>query len=311
MAGRTLRADLFMMAAAVIWGGAFVAQRAGMEHMGPLTFNGVRFALGALTLLPVVGWVQARAAADPDRMSVPWGGALAGTVLFGAATLQQVGLVYTTAGKAGFITGLYVILVPLLGLFLGHRCGAGVWVGAGLATAGLYLLSVTQALSFAPGDLWVLAGAFLWACHVLVLGWLSPRMDSLRLACVQFTVCAGLSLMGAGFTEVLTLDGLQEAAIPILYGGALSVGVAYTLQVVGQRHAPPAHAAIILSMEAVFAALAGWALLGESMTGRSRWGCLLMLSGILAAQLGPSPEGPATPAIRKEDACGQRPRRVQ
>jgi drug/metabolite transporter (DMT)-like permease len=214
-----------------------------------------------------------------------WGGALAGLVLFIAATLQQVGLVYTTAGKAGFITGLYVIIVPLLGLFWGHRPGWGGWVGACLATAGLYLLSVTKVMTFAPGDLWELAGAFFWAVHVLLLSWLSPRMNGIKLACAQYAVCALLSLIGAGFAEEITLDGLRGALMAILYGGVISVGVAYTLQVIAQRDAPPIHAAIILSLEAVFAALAGWLVLDEVLSPRGLIGCILMFSGMLTALL--------------------------
>lgn len=281
------------MVAAIIWGSAFVAQRVGMNYVGPLTFNGVRFALGAMVLLPLArrGDQQPREEGSTQRTRVMWpvlwGGVLAGLMLFSGATLQQVGLVYTTAGKAGFITGLYVIIVPLMGLFLGHWPGWGGWVGACLATLGLYLLSVTEAWSFAPGDLWELFGAFFWAAHVLTLGWLSPRIDRIKLACTQYVVCSLLSLLGAGFTETITLDGIREAIVPILYGGVLSVGIAYTLQVVAQRHAPPAHAAIILSLEAVFAALAGRLVLGEILPIRGLIGCLLMFAGMLSALLWP------------------------
>jgi drug/metabolite transporter (DMT)-like permease len=288
---RVYRADFLLMLAAIIWGSAFVAQRVGMNYVGPLTFNGVRFALGAIFLLPLTRWGDPKpkvelGLVEPIRAwPAVWGGALVGLVLFVAATLQQVGLVYTTAGKAGFITGLYVIIVPLLGLFLGHRPGWGGWLGACLATIGLYLLSVTEALTFAPGDLWELAGALFWAVHVLFLSWLSPRMNMVKLACAQYVICALLSLIVAGFTEAITRDGLHGALIPILYGGILSVGVAYTLQVVAQREAPPIHAAIILSLEAVFAALAGWLILDEMLSLRGLIGCILMFSGMLTALL--------------------------
>jgi drug/metabolite transporter (DMT)-like permease len=288
---RVYRADSLLMAAAIIWGTGFVAQRVGMAYVGPLTFNGVRFALGALVLLPIAGRGEPKPQMDPGLVEsltawpALWGGALAGLVLFIAATLQQVGLVYTTAGKAGFITGLYVIIVPLLGLFWGHRPGWGGWVGACLATAGLYLLSVTEVMTFAPGDLWELAGAFFWAVHVLLLSWLSPRMNGIKLACAQYAVCALLSLIGAGFAEEITLDGLRGALMAILYGGVISVGVAYTLQVIAQRDAPPIHAAIILSLEAVFAAIAGWLVLDEMLSARGLIGCILMFSGMLTALL--------------------------
>jgi drug/metabolite transporter (DMT)-like permease len=215
------------------------------------------------------------------------GGGLAGLVLFAGATLQQVGLVYTTAGKAGFITGLYVVIVPLLGLLWKQWPGWGGWAGAIIAAVGLYFLSVTAEFNLAPGDAWELAGAFMWATHVLILGWLSPRVDVLKLACAQYAVCCCLSLIVAGFTETITVNGLRGATIPILYGGVMSVGIAYTLQVVAQRVAPPTHAAIILSLEAVFAALAGWLILGEVLTSRGLLGCGLMLAGMLVAKLWP------------------------
>jgi len=285
------RSDSLLMLTAIIWGSAFVAQRVGMSYVGPLTFNGVRFALGAMVLLPLVRWRNKypRSGGSTHRISLArqglWGGGLAGLMLFSGASLQQVGLVYTTAGKAGFITGLYVIIVPLMGLFLGHRPGWGGWVGACLATIGLYLLSVTEAWTFAPGDFWELFGAFFCAAHVLILGWLSPRMDRIKLACTQYVVCSILSLLGAYFTETITLDGIMGAIIPILYGGVLSVGIAYTLQVIAQRHAPPTHAAIILSLEAVFAAMAGWLILGEMLSLRGLIGCIFMFAGMLSALL--------------------------
>jgi drug/metabolite transporter (DMT)-like permease len=285
------RSDSLLFLAAVIWGSAFVAQRVGMSYVGPLTFNGVRFALGSMVLLPLA----MRGDQDPEvgkgsqqamiTWQGLWGGCVAGLMLFSGATLQQVGLVYTTAGKAGFITGLYVIIVPLMGLLLGHRPGWGGWAGACLATVGLYLLSVTGAWRFAPGDLWVLFGAFFWAAHVLTLAWLSPKMDRLKLACTQYVVCSILSIIGAGFIEAITIEGIAGAAVPILYGGVLSVGIAFTLQVVAQRHAPPTHAAIILSLEAVFAALAGWLILGEILSLRALIGCMLMFLGMLSALL--------------------------
>jgi drug/metabolite transporter (DMT)-like permease len=277
------------MLTAVIWGGAFVAQRVGMDHVGPFTFNGVRFALGALTLLPLVLRGESmEEISKPQRFNsrqAVLGGGLAGLALFAGATFQQVGLIYTTAGKAGFITGLYVVIVPLLGMLWKQWPGWGGWLGATMAAVGLYFLSVTEAFTLAPGDAWELAGAFMWATHMLILGWLSPRVDRMRLACTQYVVCSLLSLAAAGFSETITAHGLRQATIPILYGGVMSVGVAYTLQVVAQRFAPPTHAAIILSLEAVFAALGGWLILGEVLSGRGMVGCGLMLAGMLVAQL--------------------------
>jgi len=286
----TVKSDALLLTTAIIWGFAFVAQRIGMAYVGPFTFNGVRFALGALVLLPLLvrpGKTKGLPAHTRrlDVKTVALGGILAGCALFAGASLQQAGLVYTTAGNAGFITGLYVVIVPILGLFVHQRTNAGTWLGALLAAAGLYLLSITQDFKIAFGDLLELLGAFFWAVHVLILGWLSPRMDSTKLACCQYVTCSVLSLITAVCLEVITLQGLYQAALPILYGGGLSVGVAYTLQVVAQRHAHPAHAAILLSLEAVFAALGGWVILGETLTPRGLLGCLLMLAGMLLSQL--------------------------
>ncbi len=175
---------------------------------------------------------------------------------------------YTTAGKAGFITGLYVIIVPILGLFWRQQPQIGTWVGAILAAFGLYFLSVTEELTIEPGDFLVLIGAFFWAAHVLIIGWLSPRINPIKLAFSQYVACSILSLITASIVEDITLSSIFLAAIPILYGGLISVGIAYTLQVVAQRDAHPAHAAILLSLEAVFAAIGGWLILGEILSAR-------------------------------------------
>jgi drug/metabolite transporter (DMT)-like permease len=289
--GQTLKSDGLLLLTAFIWGFAFVAQRVGMEHVGPFGFNGVRFALGCLVLLPLLCKSGIRAwgghAAAPGLLSPSslGGGLLAGLVLFAGASFQQVAMVYTTAGNAGFITGLYVVLVPIIGIALRQRTHTGTWIGAALAAVGLYLLSVVDQFTISPGDLLVLIGAFFWAVHVHIIGWLSPRQDPLRIAFLQYVACAGLSLLVAGSIEQNTVDRYLAAALPILYGGVLSVGVAYTLQVVAQTKAKPAHAAIILSLEAVFAAIGGWIILGETLSPRALAGCVLMLCGMLASQL--------------------------
>lgn len=290
MKAKTLRADALLLLTAAIWGFAFVAQRVGMEHVGPFTFNGIRFALGSLSLLPLEIARRRRAASSGrDRFRGPgaWtGGLVAGLVLFAGASFQQVGIVYTTAGKAGFITGLYVVLVPLLASFWRHRVGPGGWSGAGLAAAGLYLLSVRGGLRVDPGDALVLAGAVFWAAHVLVIAHWSRRVDPVELALRQFAVCSVLSLATAGALETTTVERVLDAGIPILYGGLLSVGIAYTLQVIAQRDAQPTVAAILMSLEAVFAALGGWIVLDETLSLRAALGCALMLAGVLASQLG-------------------------
>ena len=273
-----IRSDLLLLLTALIWGFAFVAQRVGMEHVGPFFFNGVRFALGCLPLLPFV----LRTTATPLASRLH----RAGLFLFTAASLQQVGIVHTTAGKAGFITGLYVILVPILALLLRHRSRRSTWAGALVATAGLYLLSVEPPLAIARGDALVLVSAFFWAGHVLVIGNLARQLDWAMLAFLQFLVCSLLSTAVALGTEHIALQPLVDAAVPVLYGGMLSVGVAYTLQVVAQRRAAPGHAAIILSLETVFAVLGGWLLLDEEMPLRGLIGCGLMFAGMLISQVG-------------------------
>ena len=291
MISSTTRANILLLLTAMIWGAAFVAQRVGMDHMGPLTFNGVRFALGSAALMPLIAWLEKRRTDAPPPFTVLLrGGLLMGLALFLGAWLQQFGLCYTTAGKAGFITGLYVVFVPLIGIFLGHRYGTGTWAGAGLAIAGMYLLSVTESFSMDKGDALVLMSAFFWGVHVLLVGRLTRgirMVDAVKLAAIQFAACSLISLAGAAATEDITLAGLRAGLIPILYGGLMSVGVAYTLQVVAQRDARPAPAAIILSLEAVFAALTGWLMLGEILTVQAVIGCALMLCGMIWSQARP------------------------
>lgn len=287
-----LGSEGLLLLTAVIWGFAFVAQRMGMRHVGPFTFNAVRFALGSLALVPFAVTAARRRRTAGGNDGNGWmrtaliGGAISGTVIFLGASFQQTGLVYTTAGKAGFITGLYVVLVPLLGLAIGKMTSAGTWIGVLLAAAGLYLLSFTGILSIARGDLIVLAGTLFWAIHVLLISVLIHRTEAVVLAMIQFSVCAILSFAAAFLFEKIEISAILDAAVPILYGGLLSVGVAYTLQIIAQRKTPPSHAAIILSLETIFAALGGWVVLGEVIPARGLVGCALMLLGIIVSQIG-------------------------
>jgi drug/metabolite transporter (DMT)-like permease len=286
--------DAVLLVTAAIWGLGFVAQRVGMEHMGPYTFNAVRFALGALSLVPLIVVRKRRHAAAPfadpvSRRAFARYGLAVGIVLFAAASLQQAGIVTTTAGKAGFITGLYVVLVPLFGLLAGQKAGAGRWVAVLLALAGLYLLSIKGQLTIEPGDLLVLIGAFFWAAHVQLIARWAPRVDPVELAAAQFAVCSAASSVVALVSETAAAGALQAALVPILYGGLLSVGLAYTLQVVAQRRAHPTHAAILLSLEGAFGAVGGALILGEHLTARELGGCALLLAGMLLSQLAPPP----------------------
>jgi len=288
MQTRTLKSDLLLLIAAFFWGTTFVAQRAGMNYLGPMTYNALRFAVGALTVVPVILMFRRSGLMVEQPRGTRFllcGGILAGLALFGGASMQQMGLVHTTAGKASFITSLYVVLVPIAGLFLGHRCGVPVWVGAILAVAGLYLLSVTESFTIGRGDLLVLVGAFFWTVHVLLIDYLAKRANPLHIAGIQFLVCSALSLLAAVLFEPIALPAIIPATIPILYGGVLSAGVAFTLQIFCQRTSPPSHAAIVMSLETVFAALSGYLILHERFTPRDLLGCALMFSGLMVVQL--------------------------
>jgi len=286
---KVFKNDFLLILTALIWGFAFTAQRAGMEYVGPFTYNGVRFLLGALSLVPVyfVGNKNQIGSEEPGYISggkLVFFGFLAGLILFGGASFQQIGIVYTTAGKAGFITGLYVVLVPLLGMFFSHTTGVWRWTGVALAVAGLYFLSVTGSFTIEKGDFLVLVSAFFWASHVLLIARISPRVNAVLLSIIQYLFCAFFSLGTAFFTETMEGGMILQAWLPIVYGGVCSVGIAYTLQVVAQRKAHPAHAAIILSLEGVFAVLGGFLILGERLLPRGILGCALMFAGMLVSQ---------------------------
>ncbi len=289
MKSKTIQSDLLLLLAAIIWGFAFVAQRAGMEHVGPFTFNGVRFTLGSLSLIPLLYFGKyAKTKTETrhhfNKLTIK-GGLISGIVLFVAATLQQTGIVYTTAGKAGFITGLYVIFVPIIGLFIRQKTNLNIWLGALLAAVGLYFLSINENFALEYGDSLVLLSAVFFAFHILVIGRYSSMVSAIKLSILQFATCSVLSLISAAFTEEIIFSGILDAAIPILYGGVFSVGIAYTLQVVGQKNAHPSSASIILSLESLFAVIGGWLLLSEQMTTRGLFGCGLMLAGMVLAQI--------------------------
>lgn len=288
---KQLRANLLLLLTAAIWGFAFVAQRIGSQFIGTFTFNGIRFALGSLSLVPLILYLDKKKKNSNEsnnklitkKILAP--GVLIGTIAYAGSTLQQMGLIYTTAGKAGFITGLYMVIVPIIGIFLGHKIGKNSWFGIGLAVFGLYFLSVNENLTISYGDLLEIIGSVFWAMHILTIDHFSKKIDPLKLSCIQFATCSILSLASALMFEQITLSSISQALIPILYGGFLSVGVAYTLQVVAQKNANPSHAGIILSMESVFGAIGGALMLGESMSIRGYAGCLLIIGGVFVSQI--------------------------
>jgi len=291
MKTQEIRADLIMLLAAAIWGFAFVAQREGMETMGPFLFNTARFFIGTVFLLPIVWYLSKKNKSQNNKETstkkLLLAGFIAGLFLFLAASFQQVGIQYTTAGKAGFITGLYIFFVPLIGIFFGQRTGSGTWLGAFIALIGLYLLSINKDFSIAQGDLLQLICAIFFAAHILVIGYVAKSMDPLKLSLIQYFVSAVLSFFIAVAIEVITWKMIVDTAIPLLYAGIMSIAIGYTLQVVAQQHAKSSHAAIILGLEGAFAVLGGWLILDENLSTRGLLGCGLMLSGMFLSQLLP------------------------
>ncbi len=291
MKSQAIRADLLMLLAAAIWGFAFVAQREGMETMGPFLFNTARFFIGTVFLFPIVWYISKNNKTPTDKETstkkLLFAGTVAGLFLFIASSFQQVGIQYTTAGKAGFITGLYIFFVPLIGIFFGQKTGSGTWLGAFIAVIGLYLLSINEDFSIARGDLLQLICAVFFAAHVLVIGYVAKRMDPLKLSLIQYFVSGVLSFFIAIAIEVISWQMIVDTAIPLLYAGIMSIGVGYTLQVVAQQHAKSSHAAIILGLEGAFAVLGGWLILDENLSTRGLIGCGLMLSGMFLSQLLP------------------------
>jgi len=284
----TYKARFILLLTAIIWGLAFVAQRAGMENIGPFAYNGIRFALGSFSLVPLLFLKQKPPESPkekPDKILLWAGGILCGLFLFAGSSFQQVGMVYTTAGNGGFITSLYVILVPVFGLFWHHKVNLKTWLGAIIAVAGLYFLSVRQSLTFAFGDGLVLISAFFFAGHVLMIAKYAPKTNVIRLSIIQFALASLLSLVISIFIETTTIENIRLAAIPILYGGIMSVGVAYTLQVYAQKNTHPVHAAIILSMESLFAVIGGILILNEPLTFSIAMGGILMFGGVILSQI--------------------------
>lgn len=267
---------------AAIWGFAFVAQSKGMVHLGPHSFNAARFLLAALSLIPL--WLVLGKHKLLPGKDLFIGGLVAGSVLFGGFSFQQMGLLYTSAGNAGFITGMYIVIVPLAGLLLGHANNVKIWGGVILAVAGLYALSVSNSFSINKGDALVLVGAFFWAAHVLILGWLSRKVDAISLSILQFIVATIIASVVMLLYEQPTLAQFDAALWPLVYAGVASSGIAFTLQIIAQRQVEAGITALILSTEAIFAVIGGWLFLHEQLTTHQLTGCGLMLAGMLVSQ---------------------------
>ncbi|HWQ79672.1 MAG TPA: DMT family transporter [Anaerovoracaceae bacterium] len=303
---RQLRGNLLLIITALIWGVSFVAQKAGMEYIGPFTFNGIRFLLGSLVLIPVIlvmDTLQRRRRsgeidAEPIKIAkngktLITGGLSCGAVLFIAATLQQIGMVYTTVGKAGFITALYIVLVPIFGRFIGRKIRPVLWLCVALASFGLYLLCVKEDLSVGRGDLLMIASALGFAGHILVIDYFSPKADGIKLSCLQFLTAGLLSAPFMLLLETVNWIKIFACLQPILYSSVMSCGVAYTLQIIAQKDTEPTVASLIMSLESVFAVIAGILLLNEQVSFRETLGCVIMFAAILLAQLPSKKESPA------------------
>lgn len=288
---KQIRGSLSLLLATVIWGFAFIAQSVGMERMGPFTFQAVRCALAVLFLIPCAFLLDGKAcgfAGSMEKWKDPalWkAGLLCGFALFTAASFQQIGLVYTDAGKAGFITAMYIVLVPVLGLFWKRRPPRTAAVSVALAVTGLYLLSCMGVTEINRGDLCLMACALAFAVQIICIDRFAGNLDGVRLNCVQSLVVSVLSVPFVALTETVDAANLLSCWMPLCFAGILSMGVAYTLQIVGQKALDPTPAALIMSLESVFAALGGWWLLKETMSGWEILGCGLMFAAVILSQL--------------------------
>lgn len=300
---------LMLVLTAFIWGTAFVAQSVGMDYLGPFTFNGVRSLIGGVALLPCIwilqrvnGGSQRREAevevkhANPtshvnqvnesrEKKTLMIGGIACGLLLFAASSFQQLGIQYSTAGKAGFITACYIIVVPVLGIFLKKKIGWKVWLAVVTALIGLYFLCITETFTIGKGDILLFICALIFSLHIMVIDYFSPKVDGVKMSCIQFFVCGIASLPPMFLLETPKVGHMLEGWLPLLYAGVLSCGVAYTLQIIGQKNVNPAIASLILSLESCFSVLAGWIVLGERLSIRESVGCVLMFAAIILAQL--------------------------
>lgn len=314
-----LKNSLLLLLAAIIWGTAFVAQSVGMDYVGGFTFNAVRSLIGSAVLVPLIlilgqknsvsassaetsgGFASSHDAASKSsgtstsshsaasstqsRRDLIIGGISCGICLCLASNFQQFGIKYTTVGKAGFITACYIVIVPVIGLFLGKKCSKFIWAAVAMSLVGLYLLCITDGFSVGKGDLLVLICAFLFSLHILVIDYFSPKVDGVKLSCIQFLTCGILSGIPALLFEHPELSSVLAAWQPILYAGVMSCGVAYTLQIIGQKNMNPTVASLILSLESCISVLAGWIILGQQLSAKEILGCVIMFAAIILAQL--------------------------
>lgn len=288
-----VRNSCLLFLTACIWGSSFVAQSVGMDYIGPYTFNCLRFLIGSLVLLPVIFFSRHRKKDQKDRSKdrtlqkkeMLCGGIVCGVVLCIASTLQQIGIIYTTAGKAGFLTAMYIVLVPVLGLFLKRKAGLQLWISVGLALIGLYLLCMKGTFSLNGGDVLLILCAIGFSVHIMVVDYFSPKLDGMILSCIQFLVAGLISGIGMLLSEQFDWHMVLLAAKPILYSGVLSCGVGYTLQVIAQKGLNPTVASLLMSLESVVSVIAGFLVLHEVLSGRELLGCVFMFAAVILAQI--------------------------
>lgn len=287
-----IKSSLILLLTATIWGVAFVAQSVGMEYIGPFTFNAIRCVLGGLVLIPVILVLKkkketgAENQEKEDKKTLWAGGIACGVILCIASNLQQFGIMEASVGKSGFFTALYIVMIPVIGIFIGKRPGIKLWFCVALAVVGMYLLCMKDgSFTIERADIMLLLCALAFSFHILVVDYFSPKVDGVKMSCIQFFVCGVLSAVGMLFTETPDISNIQAAWLPLLYVGLLSCGVGYTLQIVGQKGINPVIASLIMSLESVISALAGWVILGQVLSPKEILGCVLMFVAIIITQI--------------------------
>lgn len=287
-----IKSSLILLLTATIWGVAFVAQSVGMEYIGPFTFNAIRCVLGGLVLIPVILVLKkkketgAENQEKEDKKTLWAGGIACGVILCIASNLQQFGIMEASVGKSGFFTALYIVMIPVIGIFIGKRPGIKLWFCVALAVVGMYLLCMKDgSFTIERADIMLLLCALVFSVHILVVDYFSPKVDGVKMSCIQFLVCGVLSAVGMLFTETPDISNIQAAWLPLLYAGLLSCGVGYTLQIVGQKGINPVIASLIMSLESVISALAGWVILGQVLSPKEILGCVLMFVAIIITQI--------------------------
>lgn len=292
-----LKGNFLLLLTAVVWGASFIAQSKGVEEISPVAFNGIRSLLGGVVLLPVIWFLDFKKKKSGNAVqkidkTLIWGGITCGILLCAATTLQTAGMVYTSPGKSGFITALYMVLIPIINLFFGRKPRPVLIISVLIAVCGLYLMCIDSSLEINRGDVMTFACAFIFAGHILVIDRVSPKVDGVKLACMQFFVCGIINTVWMFIAEPPTLEAVLNCKMAIAYSGIMSCGVAYTLQIVGQKYTDPTSASILMSLESVFATLStvalvacGWEITGGTLDAREIWGCVLMFIAIILVQL--------------------------